>query len=99
MTEEHYCGNEARNTSWHIVASFDFLRRNHTNRMAQIKHTSEYKVEEILLINTTLYNAWSKEQMLLSQNKEYKYEPLKYFPGHTECLLISNEAGILRGIL
>lgn len=37
--------------------------------------------------------------MILSQYREFKYEPLEYFHGHTECLSISAESAILRGVL
>lgn len=70
--------------------------RNHKNRLSQIAGYCDYKVEEIMTLNTTLYDAWQKEQLILAKNKDMKYEPKQVFHGHTECL---NEAAILRGVL
>ncbi len=70
--------------------------RNHKNRLSQIAGYCNYKVEEIMILNTTLYKAWQKEQQIIADNKDMQYVPKERFHGHTECL---NEASIIRGVM
>ena len=45
----------------------------------------KYKIQLISEVNTTLYDAWLKEQEFINNFKEYKYIPKFKFAGHTEC--------------
>ena len=60
-------------------------KKNTSKRFPKAKRNG-YNISTIIEKETTLYNAWGIEQMILSKFKSSKYTPLLPFPGHTEAL-------------
>ena len=73
--------------------------KNANKRSASPSKNGGYKTRIILQRDMNMYNAWKLEQKILSEFKDDKYTPLRYFPGHTECLNKTNESMILKGML
>ena len=46
---------------------------------------SGYTIEIISTIQSSLYDAFQKEQKLLEENRKYSYTPKQQFGGWTEC--------------
>lgn len=49
------------------------------------EHDTPYKVTLVKLIESNRFDAIMLENKLHDLHKEYKYEPKKFFKGHTEC--------------
>lgn len=73
--------------------------KNANARFASPSKNGGYKTRIILQRDMNMYDAWKLEQKILSEFKDNKYIPLRYFPGHTECLNKTNESMIIKGML
>ena len=60
-------------------------KKNTRKRFPKAKRNG-YNISTIIEKETTLYDAWKIEQIILSKFKGSKYAPLLPFPGHTETL-------------
>ena len=58
--------------------------------------SGSYSTTILLEKETTLYNAWETEQMILSKYKNMRYEPLEKFSGHTESIMYSYKDRVLK---
>jgi len=77
-----------------IFYKIGITTKNVTNRFLN-KGNIPYLYEILYEINTNLYEAVFIEKELHYDNKEYKYEPLIKFDGHTECFSKINENKII----
>lgn len=71
-------------------------------RFRPLSKNAGYSVEVIKEVKMSIYDAWKKEQMILSNNKGISYVPKRYFPGHLECLATEFdpvEASIMAGVI
>ena len=67
-----------------VFYKIGITRQNVSDRFSN-KGSLSYSYEIVLEINTNLYEAVYSEKELHYDNKNFKYEPLIKFDGHTEC--------------
>lgn len=60
--------------------------------------TREYKTKILFEHKTSLQEAYKIEQLILRRYGDYKYTPLEYFQGRTECLLITQKQSIINDL-
>lgn len=82
-----------------VFLKIGITEKNANKRFASPSKNGGYKTRIILQRDMNMYDAWKLEQKILSEFKDNKYIPLRYFPGHTECLNKTNEAMVIRGML
>jgi hypothetical protein len=67
-----------------VFYKIGITQKNIHNRFNSIK---EYNMSIISQLQTSLYDAFCKEQQFLKDWNKYKYEPTIKFGGHTECFV------------
>ena len=65
------------------------ISSNYKKRKKDLLKQSGYKIEDISVLIWNVFDCVSLEQYLLRKYKKYKYRPLNYFQGHTECFSIN----------
>lgn len=65
------------------------ISSNYKKRKKDLLKQSGYKIKDVSVLIWNVFDCVSLEQYLLNKYKKYKYRPLNYFQGHTECFSVN----------
>lgn len=65
------------------------ISSNYKKRKKDLLKQGCYEIKDVYVLIWNVFDCVSLEQYMLNKYKKYKYKPLNYFQGHTECFSIN----------
>jgi hypothetical protein len=65
------------------------ISSNYKKRKKDLLKQSGYEIKDVSVLIWNVFDCVSLEQYMIYKYKKYKYKPLNYFQGHTECFSVN----------
>lgn len=65
------------------------ISSNYKKRKKDLLKQGRYEIKDIYVLVWNVFDCISLEQYMLKKYKKYRYKPVNYFQGHTECFSIN----------